>query len=51
LLADSVTGRICTLTDVKDRLGISDTEHDKAINRIISGLEAIFDGHTKSLSE
>jgi hypothetical protein len=47
LLADSVTGRICTLTDVKDRLGISDTEHDAAINRIISGLESIFDGHTK----
>lgn len=47
LLADSVTGRICTLTDVKDRLGISGTEHDTAINRIISGLEAIFNGHTR----
>jgi hypothetical protein len=47
LLADSVVGRICTLTDVRDRLGISDTEHDAAINRIISGLESIFDGHTK----
>lgn len=46
LLADSVTGRICMLTDVKDRLGISDTEHDMAINRIISGLESIFDQHT-----
>ena len=46
LLADSVTGRICTLGDVKDRLGISDTEHDTAINRIISGLKAIFDRHT-----
>lgn len=47
LLADSVTGRICTLADVKDRLGISDTESDAAINRIISSLEAIFDGRTK----
>jgi len=46
LLADSVVGRICTLGDVKDRLGISVTEHDAAINRIISGLESIFDRHT-----
>jgi len=46
LLADSSTGRICTLTDVKDRLGITNTDFDEAINRIILGLEAIFNGHT-----
>lgn len=47
LLADSVVGRICTLADVKDRLGLTDTDHDSTINRIISGLEEIFNSHTK----
>lgn len=47
LLADSAAGRICTLADVKDRLGITKTDHDITINRIISGLEAIFNSHTK----
>lgn len=42
LLADLVIGRICTLADVKDRLGISDTEQDSIINRIIVGLEEVF---------
>jgi len=46
LLADSATGRICTLADVKDRLGITDTENDQVINRIIIGLEEIFNGET-----
>jgi len=46
LLADSVVGRICTLADVKDRLGISTTEDDTLINRIITGLESIFDNYT-----
>lgn len=46
LLADSAVGRICTLADVKDRLGISSTEDDILINRIITGLEAVFDNHT-----
>jgi len=47
LLADSSTGRICTLADIKDRLGITDAENDLAINRIITGLEDIFNNYTK----
>jgi len=47
LLADSSSARICTLADVKDRLGISDAKHDITINRIISGLELIFDNFTR----
>ena len=47
LLADSSTARICTLADVKERLGITKTDHDQAINRIISGLEAVFNGYTR----
>ncbi len=46
LLADSVSGRICTLADVKDRLGLTDTDYDQLINRIILGIEAVFDGFT-----
>jgi hypothetical protein len=46
LTADSAAGRLCTLADVKDRLGITQTEHDQAINRIIVGLEGIFDNET-----
>ncbi len=44
--ADSVAGRICTLADVKDRLGLGTTEYDSVINRIIAGVEAIFDSYT-----
>jgi len=47
LLADSSTGRICTLADIKDRLGITDTENDLAINRVIAGLEEIFNNYTR----
>ena len=47
LLADSSAGRICTLADVKERLGLADTEYDLAINRIIVGLEAIFNTETR----
>jgi len=47
LVADSCTGRICTLADVKDRLGESNTAHDDTINRIILGLAAIFDNETR----
>jgi len=47
LLADSSVGRICTLTDVKDRLGETGTEHDNTFNRIILGLEEIFNSYTK----
>jgi len=43
LLADTVAPRLCTLADVKDRLGLpSSTEYDTLINRIIAGLEGIF---------
>ena len=47
LLADSVIARICTLTDVKDRLGLTDTEYDTMINRLIAGLETIFENYTR----
>ncbi|RKY12658.1 MAG: hypothetical protein DRP65_00435 [Planctomycetota bacterium] len=46
LLADSATGRICTLADVKERLGITDTDHDQTLNRILLGIESLFDGFT-----
>jgi len=44
LLADSATGSICTLSDAKDRLGLTDTDHDQLINRIILGIDALFNG-------
>lgn len=47
LLADSSSARICTLADVKDRLGLTDTEHDTLFNRIITGLETVFDNYTR----
>ncbi|MHC4622227.1 MAG: hypothetical protein ACYTEQ_31215 [Planctomycetota bacterium] len=46
LTADSAAGRLCTLADAKDRLGITETDHDVTINRIIVGLEGIFDNET-----
>lgn len=46
LLADSSVARICTLADVKDRLGLDKTDYDQVINRIIVGMEAIFDRQT-----
>lgn len=48
LYADSAVGRICTLSDVKDRLGIesTDNDHDATLNRILTGIEAIFNGYT-----
>ena len=42
LLADTVVARICTLADVKDRLGLSNTDNDSVINRIVLGLEEVF---------
>ena len=45
LLADSSQARICTLADVKDRLGITDTDYDVLINRLIVGAESIFDAY------
>jgi len=49
LLADSSIGRICTLADVKDRLGknTSETEFDGTLNRIILGIEVLFVGYTR----
>jgi hypothetical protein len=46
LMADSALGRICTLADVKDRLGITTAEYDIAINRIIVSLADLFDRYT-----
>lgn len=46
LLADSSVARICTLADVKDRLAETDTENDSTINRVILGLEEIFEAYT-----
>ena len=43
LTADSAVGRICTLADVKGRLGVGDTGSDSLINRIISGLTTLFE--------
>lgn len=44
LLAATVSPRLCTLADVKDRLGLSSgTEYDTLINRIIAGLTAVFE--------
>jgi hypothetical protein len=39
-------GRICTLADVKDRLGESGAEHDTLLNRLIASLESLFDSYT-----
>ena len=47
LLADSSVGRICTVADLKDRLGISDTDHDQLFARIINGLESVFNKFTR----
>ncbi len=40
------TGLICTLADVKERLGLND-EHDDVIARIITSLEGIFNSYTR----
>jgi len=42
LIASSSTARICTLSDVKERLGLADTDFDQTINRVILGIEAVF---------
>jgi len=47
LLADSALARICTLADVKGRLGITGTDYDVVLNRIILGIENIFDNYTR----
>ncbi len=45
LLADTVTGRLCLLQDVRNRIGYEsgDTSDDAAINDIIRGVSAMFD--------
>ena len=45
LLADSSQARICTLADVKDRLGVTTTDYDVLINRLIVGTESVFDAY------
>jgi len=47
LLADTSSGRICTLDDVKGRLGESDIENDSTLARIILGIEDIFNIYTR----
>ncbi len=47
VLADSSTARICTLADVKDRLGITVTDYDAALTRLITGIEEIFNSQTR----
>jgi len=47
LFADSSVARICTLADVKERLGLTDTDHDSVIGRIITGIERIFSGYCR----
>jgi hypothetical protein len=47
ILADSTTARICTLADVKGRLGLTLTDNDSLLNRIILGIEEIFNNETR----
>lgn len=47
LLADTSTCKICTLADVKDRLGETTTGYDVTIAQIIAGIEAIFNNYTQ----
>jgi len=46
LLADLSTAGLCTLTDLKERLGITDTTYDIALNLIIDGVGSLFDSYT-----
>ena len=47
LVATSSTGKLATLTDVKDRLGIAaaDTDNDQTIGRIITSITSVFESH------
>jgi len=47
LTADSITGGICLLADVKDRLGLSGTDYDSVVDRIIVSAEALFNNYTR----
>jgi hypothetical protein len=43
--AVAATG-ICTLSDIKERLGLADTANDVALTRIIEGIGSLFDSYT-----
>jgi len=45
LLADTVTGRLATLADIRSRLHIADgdTDYDATINRLIAGVSTLFE--------
>lgn len=46
LMAELGNGRICTLADIKDRLGIAKSDNDAVIKRIIINIESVFDSFT-----
>jgi len=46
LFAGSATARICTLTDIKNRLGIDHSNYDTALADIIRGIEGVFNNFT-----
>jgi len=39
-------GNMCTVEDVKTRLGLSDTDYDDIITQIVGGVDSIFDQRT-----
>ena len=43
--AVAATG-ICTLSDIKERTGITTTDYDAALSRIINGVESLFNSYT-----
>ena len=45
LLASTVSPLLCTLADVKERLGITGTDHDIVLARIGGGIVGIFETH------
>ena len=45
--ATASAGRVCTLADVKGRLGIDNADHDTVINTIIASMESIFNSYTQ----
>jgi len=49
LVASSSVGKLATLTDLKDRLGIAstNTDHDQTLGRIITGITTIFESHCR----
>jgi hypothetical protein len=47
LLADTSVGRLCTLTDIKLRLGLTTTDNDQLLARIVAGIEPVFNRYTR----